>query len=415
MRVHICICVCAHVYIHIHTHRNIHKPKHTLINTDAHTSPVDGCTGYFLIFLGHTLCCSAHPGFFFFFYICLTIPLVDSQDCILLNLILKIENLPLCNTIGINHGPFHQTLKPSCTPLVRKSGSTPEITCRKHRASCRHIGNTQKRLVVNTNERLSECDGTPCSLYCKLTLGEDSPGSLAQRKPGDKLDAIHHSPTPAPELLVPLTPHPHKQTHPSSAMQSLSSVPGPQQQGAESLHEESGIYICVCGERTGNIKLYLPWISQQSAGRSVKRGSYEVRASYVFHARLFSKCFLPPYFRSEENGVNSSNLLKSKEVYLCKHFIPRLAFRLCFHFDTTKPAAQTPDLAPLQLQMQQLCAPLEGGLHRNKARLTRQLKIWPYEQRVVQQFCPSQIKDTCAQFLNGRNTSFVVKLAGHNT
>lgn len=78
-----------------------------------------------------------------------------------------------------------------------ESVSTPEITCRKHRASCRHIGNTQKRLVVNTNERLSECDGTPCSLYCKLTLGEDSQGSLAQRKPGDKLDAIHHSPTPA--------------------------------------------------------------------------------------------------------------------------------------------------------------------------------------------------------------------------
>lgn len=206
--VHICIYVCPHVYIHIHTHRNIHKPKHTLINTDTHTSPVDGYTGYSLIFLGHTLCCSAHPGYFFFFYICLTIPLVESQDCILLNLILKIENLPLCSTIGINHGPFHQTLKPSCTPLVRKPGSTPEITYRKHRAPCRHIGSTQKRLVVNTNERLSECDGTPCSLYCKLTLGEDSPGSLAQRKPGDKLDAIHHSPTPAPELLGPPTPHP---------------------------------------------------------------------------------------------------------------------------------------------------------------------------------------------------------------
>lgn len=191
-----------------------------------------------------------------------------------------------------------------------ESVSTPEIMYRKHRASCRHIGNTQKQLVVNTNERLSECDGTPCSLYCKLTLGEDSPGSLAQRKPGDKLDAIHHSPTPAPELLVPSTPHPPKQTHPSSATQSLSSVPGPQQQGAESLHEESGIYICVCGERTGNVRLYLPWISQRSMGRSIKCGSYEVRASCMLHASLFSKCFLPNYLRSEENGVDSSNLLK---------------------------------------------------------------------------------------------------------
>lgn len=100
------------------------------------------------------------------------------------------------------------------------SVSTPEIMYRKHRASCRHIGNTQKQLVVNTNEWLSECDGTPCSLHCQLTLGEDSPGSLAQRKPGDKLDAIHHSPTPAPELLVPSTPHPPKQTHPSSATHS---------------------------------------------------------------------------------------------------------------------------------------------------------------------------------------------------
>lgn len=68
-------------------------------------------------------------------------------------------------------------------------------------------------LVVNTNERLSECDGTPCSLYCKLTLGEDSPGSLAQRKPRDKLDAIHHSPTLAQELLASLDPHPPPNRH----------------------------------------------------------------------------------------------------------------------------------------------------------------------------------------------------------
>lgn len=61
-------------------------------------------------------------------------------------------------------------------------------------------------LVVDTNERLSECDGTPCPLYCKLTLGEDSPGSLAQWKPRDKLAAIHHHPTPAQKLLVSLDP-----------------------------------------------------------------------------------------------------------------------------------------------------------------------------------------------------------------
>ena len=67
--VRICIYVCAHVYIHIHTHRNIHKPKHTLINTDTYTYPVDGYTGYFLIFLGHTLCCSAHPGYSFFLHL----------------------------------------------------------------------------------------------------------------------------------------------------------------------------------------------------------------------------------------------------------------------------------------------------------------------------------------------------------
>lgn len=146
MCVHICIYVCAHVFIHTYIHRNIQNPKHALINTDTHTSPVDGYAGCFLISLGHTLRFSAHPGYIYIyiFYICLTIPLVESQGCILLILILKMENLPLCNTIGINHGTFHQTLKPSCSPLVRKSGSTPEIMYRKHGASCRHIGNTQR-------------------------------------------------------------------------------------------------------------------------------------------------------------------------------------------------------------------------------------------------------------------------------
>lgn len=96
----------------------------------------------------------------------------------------------------------------------------------------------------------------------------------------------------------------------------------------------------------------------------------------MFHARPFSKCFLPHYFRSEENGVNSSNHLKKEEVYLSEHITPCFAFHLCFHFDKTKPAAQTPDLAPPQLRMQQFCAPLEGGLHRDQARLTSQRKIW---------------------------------------
>ena len=75
------------------------------------------------------------------------------------------------------------------------------------------IGSTRKMLVVNTNERLSECDETPCSLYCKLTLGEDSPGSLAQGKPRDKVNPIHHSPTPAQELLVAMDPHPPSNSH----------------------------------------------------------------------------------------------------------------------------------------------------------------------------------------------------------
>ena len=71
-------------------------------------------------------------------------------------------------------------------------------------------------LVVNTDERWSERNGTPCSPYLKLTLGEGSPGSLDQWKPRDELDPIRHSPTPAQEL----DPHP---------------VPGWQPPGAESL------------------------------------------------------------------------------------------------------------------------------------------------------------------------------------
>ena len=41
------------------------------------------------------------------------------------------------------------------------------------------------------------------------------------------------------------------------------------------------------------------------------------------------------------------------------------------------PRLQT--LAPLQLQMQPFCAPLESGPRRDQARLMSQLKIWSYE------------------------------------
>lgn len=61
-----CMCVC--VYKCTYTHINIHKPTHTLINTDTHTSPVDGYIGYFKIFLRYKLCCNAHPGYIIFLH-----------------------------------------------------------------------------------------------------------------------------------------------------------------------------------------------------------------------------------------------------------------------------------------------------------------------------------------------------------
>lgn len=221
MCVHICIYVCAHVFIHTYIHRNIQNPKHALINTDTHTSPVDGYAGCFLISLGHTLRCTAHPGDIYIYILHLS----DYSFS-------RIARLHFIN-FNIKNGksPFMQHHRdkpwnfPSNTEAIMLTlGEKVRFHTRDNVQETRSIVQAyrkhSKRLVVSTNERLSECDGTPCSLYCKLTLGEDSPGSLAQRKPGDKLDAIHHSPTPAPELLVPPTPHPlPKQTHPSSAMQ----------------------------------------------------------------------------------------------------------------------------------------------------------------------------------------------------
>ena len=123
MCVHICINVCARVfvytYIHTETYTNL---THTYKHRYTHIPSWWVHRLFFYFSRSHTLL-QTHPGYIFF-NICLIIPLVEFQVCILLNLILKMENLPLCNIIGLNHGPFHQTLKPSCSHLVRVSFHT---------------------------------------------------------------------------------------------------------------------------------------------------------------------------------------------------------------------------------------------------------------------------------------------------
>lgn len=150
-------------------------------------------------------------------------------------------------------------------------------------------------LVVNTNERLSEGDETPCSLYCKLTLEEDSPGSLAQGKPRDKVNPIHHSPTPAQELLVPLHPHPPPTDTSIKCQAEFISSARKAAARAESLDARPWVYMCV-GGGAWKYGIYLCQFSQQSSGKHSKCGSYEVRASHM--------CHLPHYFRSKENRVN---------------------------------------------------------------------------------------------------------------
>ncbi|KAF6088290.1 hypothetical protein HJG60_008146 [Phyllostomus discolor] len=119
------------------------------------------------------------------------------------------------------------------------------------------IGSTRKMLAVNTNERLSGCDEAPCSLYCKLTLGEDSPGSLAQGQPRDKANPIHHGPAPAPEPLVAPGPRPP----PSGGH--IRQVPGGVylqcQGGSRSLRAESprgdrpGVHTRLCREGAASV------------------------------------------------------------------------------------------------------------------------------------------------------------------
>lgn len=106
----------------------------------------------------------------------------------------------------MNWEPLLQAFRRGCSRSVGRPASTPERSHGTGSAWC--IGSARKMFVVNTDERLSECDEAPCPLYCKLTPGEGSPGSPAQGPAGDKASPIHHGPTPAPELPVAPGPHP---------------------------------------------------------------------------------------------------------------------------------------------------------------------------------------------------------------
>lgn len=195
-------------------------------------------------------------------------------------------------------------------------------------------------LTVNTNEQLSEGDETPCSLYCKLTLGEDSPGSLVQGKPRDKGNPIHHSPTAPRSCWCLCIPTLHQQTHPSNAKQSLSPVPGRLQRG-QSLWMPDLEFTCVWGEGPGSMEYICV---------SFANSHQEVLQMWQLWSKGFSHVPSTRYFRSKENRVNSCPRQNRKTFISINPSSPVLIFIFAFS-DIPTPAGQTPDLIPVQSQM----------------------------------------------------------------